>query len=136
MCQLAPESINALWEAMGPAWPSAGAESGSIKEQATHLEEQSDTKLAPEIQEFFNEQLKEQREVQIRDHKAIKAARNQDRQRSTADCDTKRNPSGFMGASGSGSDSRATTPSCLVNWRLVCADSYKGRGVMVNLTTA
>lgn len=39
-----------------------------------HLEEQPDTRLATQIQEFFKEQLKEQREAQIKDHEAIKTA--------------------------------------------------------------
>ncbi|MCJ1472222.1 hypothetical protein MMC13_000869 [Lambiella insularis] len=39
-----------------------------------HLEEQRDTRLATQIQDFLKEQLKEQRDAQIKEHEVIKDA--------------------------------------------------------------
>lgn len=45
-----------------------------LSKVAQHLEEQPNTGLATQIQEFFKEQLKEQRDAQIKEHEAIKTA--------------------------------------------------------------
>ena len=45
-----------------------------LSKVARHLEEHPDTRLASQIQEFFKEQFKEQRDAQIKEHEAINTA--------------------------------------------------------------